>query len=201
MKGIIVDERLKKQLEFLLEIDKEKQIFRQTHIVGYGRRENDAEHAWHMAIMAFVLAEHADNPVDVLRVVQMVLIHDLVEIYAGDTYAYDEAGKATQRERELAAADRIFGMLPADQGKQMRGVWEEFEAYETPEARFAHLLDNYQPLSLNDANGGKDWLSHGVTRSQIMKRNERTLDVSEAMGRVIRQVIDKNVEKGTIRDE
>jgi len=101
-----------------------------------------------MAIMAFVLAEHADNPVDVLRVVQMVLIHDLVEIYAGDTYAYDEAGKATQRERELAAADRIFGMLPEDQGKQMRGVWEEFEAYETPEARFAHLLDNYQPLSL-----------------------------------------------------
>lgn len=197
----MTDERLKKQLNFLLEIDKEKQIFRQTHILGYGRRENDAEHAWHMAVMAFVLAEYADDPVDVLRVVQMVLIHDLVEIYAGDTYAYDEKAKATQKERELAAADRIFGMLPEDQGRQMRGVWEEFEAYETAEARFAHLLDNYQPLSLNDANDGKDWVNHGVTRSQILKRNERTLDVSEAMGRVIRQVIEKNVEKGTIRDE
>lgn len=197
----MTDERLKKQLNFLLEIDKEKQIFRQTHILGYGRRENDAEHAWHMAVMAFVLAEYADDPVDVLRVVQMVLIHDLVEIYAGDTYAYDEKAKATQKERELAAADRIFGMLPEDQGRQMRGVWEEFEAYETVEARFAHLLDNYQPLSLNDANDGKDWVNHGVTRSQILKRNERTLDVSEAMGRVIRQVIEKNVEKGTIRDE
>lgn len=196
-----MDERLKKQLNFLLEIDKEKQIFRQTHILGYGRRENDAEHAWHMAVMAFVLAEYADDPVDVLRVVQMVLIHDLVEIYAGDTYAYDEKAKATQKERELAAADRIFGMLPEDQGRQMRGVWEEFEAYETAEARFAHLLDNYQPLSLNDANDGKDWVNHGVTRSQILKRNERTLDVSEAMGRVIRQVIEKNMEKGTIRDE
>jgi putative hydrolase of HD superfamily len=196
-----VNERLQKQLDFLLEIDKEKQIFRQTHILGYGRRENDAEHAWHMAVMAFVLAEYVDDPVDVLRVVQMVLIHDLVEIYAGDTYAYDEEAKATQKDRELAAADRIFGMLPEDQGRQMREVWEEFEAYETAEARFAHLLDNYQPLFLSDANGGQDWVSHGVTRSQILKRNERALDVSEAMGRVIRQVIDKNVEKGTIRDE
>ncbi len=196
-----MNERLQKQLDFLLEIDKEKQIFRQTHILGYGRRENDAEHAWHMAVMAFVLAEYVDDPVDVLRVVQMVLIHDLVEIYAGDTYAYDEEAKATQKDRELAAADRIFGMLPEDQGRQMREVWEEFEAYETAEARFAHLLDNYQPLFLSDANGGQDWVSHGVTRSQILKRNERALDVSEAMGRVIRQVIDKNVEKGTIRDE
>lgn len=196
-----MEERLRRQLEFILELDKEKNIFRQTHLSGHGRNENDAEHAWHMAVMAFVLAEYADDPVDVLRVVQMVLIHDLVEIYAGDTYAYDEAGKATQRERELAAADRIFGMLPEDQGRQMRGAWEEFEAYETAEARFAHLLDNYQPLSLHDANDGKDWVSHGVTRSQIMKRNERTLDVSEAMGQVIRQVIDKNVKKGTIRDE
>lgn len=196
-----MDERLEKQLKFLLEIDKEKQIFRQTHILGHERRENDAEHAWHMAIMAFVLAEYADDPVDVLRVVQMVLIHDLVEIYAGDTYAYDERAKATQKSRELAAADRIFGMLPEDQGKQMREVWEEFEAYETAEARFAHLLDNYQPLSLNDANGGRDWMSHGVTRSQVMGRQGRSLDVSEAMGRVIRQVIEKNVKKGTIRDE
>lgn len=190
-----MNERLQKQLDFLLEIDKEKQIFRQTHILGYGRRENDAEHAWHMAVMAFVLAEYVDDPVDVLRVVQMVLIHDLVEIYAGDTYAYDEEAKATQKDRELAAADRIFGMLPEDQGRQMREVWEEFEAYETAEARFAHLLDNYQPLSLSDANGGQDWVSHGVTRSQILKRNERALDVSEAMGRVIRQVIDKKCGK------
>ena len=135
-----MDERLKKQLDFLLEIDKEKEIYRQTHILGGKRRENDAEHAWHMAIMAFVLQEYANETVDVLRVMKMVLMHDLVEIYAGDTYAYDESGKETQRERELAAAERIFGMLPEDQGTKFRNLWEEFEAYETAEAKFAHVL-------------------------------------------------------------
>ena len=195
-----MDERLKKQLDFLLEIDKEKEIYRQTHILGGKRRENDAEHAWHMAIMAFVLQEYANETVDVLRVMKMVLMHDLVEIYAGDTYAYDESGKETQRERELAAAERIFGMLPEDQGKEFRTIWDEFEEKKTPEAKFARMLDNYQPLSLNNANKGVDWRAHNVARSQVEKRNEISKEGSQVMGQVIADIIEENVRKGNLRD-
>ena len=195
-----MDERLKKQLDFLLEIDKEKEIYRQTHILGGKRRENDAEHAWHMAIMAFVLQEYANETVDVLRVMKMVLMHDLVEIYAGDTYAYDESGKETQRERELAAAERIFGMLPEDQGKEFRTIWDEFEEKKTPEAKFARMLDNYQPLSLNNANKGGDWRAHNVARSQVEKRNEISKEGSQVMGQVIADIIEENVRKGNLRD-
>lgn len=195
-----MDERLKKQLDFLLEIDKEKEIYRQTHILGGKRRENDAEHAWHMAIMAFVLQEYANETVDVLRVMKMVLMHDLVEIYAGDTYAYDEGGKETQRERELAAADRIFGMLPEDQGEEFRSIWDEFEEKKTPEAKFARMLDNYQPLSLNNANQGGDWRAHNVARSQVEKRNEISKEGSQVMGQVITDIIEENVRKGNLRD-
>lgn len=195
-----MDERLRKQLDFLLEIDKEKEIYRQTHILGGARRENDAEHAWHMAIMAFVLQEYANEPIDVLRVMKMVLMHDLVEIYAGDTYAYDENGKETQRERELAAADRIFGMLPEDQEEEFRGIWEEFEERKSPEAKFARMLDNYQPLSLNNANQGGDWRAHDVARSQVEKRNEISPEGSQVMGKVIADIIEENVRKGNLRD-
>ena len=195
-----MDERLKKQLDFLLEIDKEKEIYRQTHILGGKRRENDAEHAWHMAIMAFVLQEYANETVDVLRVMKMVLMHDLVEIYAGDTYAYDEGGKETQRERELAAADRIFGMLPEDQGEEFRSIWDEFEEKKTPEAKFARMLDNYQPLSLNNANQGGDWRAHNVARSQVEKRNEISKEGSQVMVQVITDIIEENVRKGNLRD-
>lgn len=195
-----MDERLKKQLDFLLEIDREKQIFRQTHILGGSRRENDAEHAWHMAIMAFVLQEYANEKIDVLKVIQMVLMHDLVEIYAGDTYAYDEQAKKSQRERELAAADRIYGMLPEDQGKAYRKLWDEFEAKETAEAKFARMLDNYQPLSLNHANQGGDWRAHDVARSQVEKRNEISREGSETIGKVIADIIEENVKKGNLRD-
>ncbi len=169
-----MNERLKKQKEFLLEVDKMKQIYRQTHIRGGSRQENDAEHSWHLALMAFLLSEHANEEVDVLKVMKMVLIHDLVEIDAGDTYAYDAAGNASKRQREEKAADRIFGILPEDQEKEIRNLWEEFEQYETPEAEFAHVLDNFQPLSLNDDNGGMDWKRHQVHKSQILKRNEKT---------------------------
>ena len=195
-----MDERLKKQLDFLLEIDKEKEIYRQTHILGGSRRENDAEHAWHMAIMAFVLQEYANEKIDVLHVMQMVLMHDLVEIYAGDTYAYDETAKQSQREREVAAADKIFGMLPDDQATDFRAIWDEFEARETPEAKFARMLDNYQPLSLNHANHGGDWKAHDVARSQVEKRNEISREGSEVMGRVIADIIEENVKKGNLRD-
>ena len=195
-----MDDRLRKQLDFLLEIDKEKEIYRQTHILGGSRRENDAEHAWHMAIMAFVLQEYANEPVDVLRVMKMVLMHDLVEIYAGDTYAYDETGKESQRERELAAADKIFGMLPEDQEQEFRAIWEEFEEKKSPESKFARMLDNYQPLSLNNANQGGDWRAHDVARSQVEKRNEISKEGSRVMGQVIADIIEENVRKGNLRD-
>ena len=142
-------ERLEKQIRFIVEIDKVKNIFRQTYLADARRKENDAEHSWHIALMAYLLQEYAEKPVDVSKVMLMVLIHDLVEIDAGDTYAYDDAGAETKRAREEAAADRIFGLLPEDQGKYFRELWEEFEAYESPEGKYAHLLDNFQPLLLN----------------------------------------------------
>ena len=159
-------ERLQKQFAFILEIDKEKNILRQTLKSDGVSRENDAEHAWHMAIMTLLLVEYAAEPVDVLRTISMLLIHDLVEIDAGDTYAYDEQGKTTQRERELAAADRVFAMLPADQGEKMRALWDEFEAGETPEARFAMAMDRIQPMMLNAATDGQKWKENGVTLSR-----------------------------------
>lgn len=151
-----MDERLKQQLDFALEIDKEKNILRQTHLSGHGRRENDSEHAWHMAVMAYLLREYAEEPVDIARVMLLCLTHDLVEIDAGDTYAYDESGLKTQKEREEAAKERIFSLLPADQKEEFSSLFDEFEAYETPESRFAHAMDNLQPLLLNDSNDGGD---------------------------------------------
>lgn len=196
-----MNERLKKQKEFLLEVDKMKQIYRQTHIRGGSRQENDAEHSWHLALMAFLLEEHSNEPVDITRVIKMVLIHDLVEVYAGDTYAYDAAANASKRQREEEAADRIFGMLPEDQGKMLRQLWEEFETYETAEARFAHVMDNFQPLILNDDNGGKDWSRHQVKKSQILKRNEKTASGSETIWNHMEEIIQQNIEKGTIMDQ
>ena len=196
-----MNERLKKQKEFLLEVDKMKQIYRQTHIRGGSRQENDAEHSWHLALMAFLLSEHANEEVDVLKVMKMVLIHDLVEIDAGDTYAYDAAGNASKRQREEKAADRIFGILPEDQEKEIRNLWEEFEQYETPEAEFAHVLDNFQPLSLNDDNGGMDWKRHQVHKSQILKRNEKTPHGSREIWECMEEMIERNVEEGNIIDD
>lgn len=196
-----MEERLKKQYAFLMEIDKMKQIYRQTHIRGRSRQENDAEHSWHLAMMAFLLSEHANENVDVLKVMKMVLVHDLVEIDAGDTYAYDAVGNETKRERELTAADRIFGILPEDQGEEIRALWDEFEAYETAEARFAHTLDNFQPLSLNDENGGKDWECHQVKKSQILKRNEKTATGSQTIWKYMEEVIARNVKEGKIKED
>ncbi|MFQ9940865.1 MAG: HD domain-containing protein [Blautia hansenii] len=194
-----MEERLKKQMDFLLEVDKLKFINRQTYLSDGTRRENDAEHSWHLALMAVLLSEHADEEVDLLKVITMVLIHDLVEIDAGDTYAYDEAGKQTQRIREEKAADRIFAMLPKDQGEKFRALWEEFDAYETPEAKFAHVCDNVQPLMLNHATGGKSWRERGIRRSQVEKRNSvGKLPDNEAY---VEGILDKNVEKGNLKNE
>lgn len=196
-----MEERLKLQMDFLLEVDKLKFINRQTYLSDGTRRENDAEHSWHLALMAVLLSEHADEEVDLLKVITMVLIHDLVEIDAGDTYAYDEAGKQTQRIREEKAADRIFAMLPKDQGEKFRALWEEFDAYETPEAKFAHVCDNVQPLMLNHATGGKSWRERGIRRSQVEKRNSRVGESSRTMKAYVEGILDKNVEKGNLKNE
>ena len=196
-----MNERLRKQAEFLLEIDKMKRIYRQTHILGGDRAENDAEHSWHLALMAFLLDEYANQEVDTARVMKMVLVHDLVEIYAGDTYAYDEGGNASKREREVKAAEKLFALLPEDQGAFLRGLWDEFEAYETPEALYAHTLDNFQPLMLNAANGGADWTSHGVHTSQIYKRNEKTGEGAREIWSYMEDLISQNIEKGNIKND
>ena len=193
-------ERLQKQMEFILEVDKVKQIVRQTYLTDGSRKENDAEHSWHLALMAVLLKEYANEEVNLEKVIPMVLIHDLVEIDAGDTYA-DRAGLATQRDRETKAADRIFGMLPEDQGRRFRNLWEEFEAYETAEAKFAHVLDNCQPLILNDASGGKSWKEHTVHKSQIYKRNEHTAEGSREIWEYMKQLIDKHIQLGHVLDD
>ncbi|MGN0466975.1 MAG: HD domain-containing protein [Lachnospiraceae bacterium] len=166
--------RLDKQIQFSTEIDKEKEIFRQTYLADASRKENDAEHAWHAAIMTYLLAEYANEKIDVAKTMMMLLIHDIVEVDAGDTYAYDEVGKQTQKEREEKAADRIYSLLPEDQGKALRALWDEFEEGVSAEARFAKVMDNLQPMMLNVASDGKAWLEHEVAVSKILKRNERT---------------------------
>lgn len=191
--------RFAKQLQFILELDKEKTILRQTHLTGYLRQENDAEHAWHMAVMACLLKEYANEPFDLARTLLMILLHDVVEIDAGDTYAYDPEGVKTQREREEKAADRIFGLLPEDQAREFRALFEEFDRGDTPEARYAHALDNFQPILLNDANDGKDWRLHQVHRQQVEKRNAHTREGSEKIGQAVQAIIDRNVAKGNLK--
>ena len=193
--------RFQKQLDFILEADKEKNIFRQTHLSGHGRRENDAEHAWHMAMMIYLLKEYSNEPFDVAKAMMMALIHDIVEIDAGDTFAYDEAGLATQKEREEKAADRIFGLLPDDQRDELRALFEEFEAYETPESRFAHVMDNFQPLLLNDSNDGEDWREHTIHKSQVMRRQSKNALGSKEIWDHVEKLINENVEKGNIVDD
>ena len=173
--------RLEKQMAFIRELDKNKGIGRQTYILQGERKENDAEHMFHLAIMAAVLSEHANESVDVLKVMTMVLVHDAVEIDAGDTYAYDEEGYATKAEREKKAADRIFHLLPEDQEVYFRGLWEEFEETKTKEANFANALDRVQPMMLNHESGGRAWLEHGVKQSQVMSRNSNVKEGSEVL--------------------
>ena len=195
-------ERLEQQFAFLREIDKEKMIGRQTYLTDAVRKENDAEHAWHMAIMTLLLSEYANEEIDVLRTISMLLIHDIVEIDAGDTYAYDMEAKKTQRQREERAAERIFGMLPSDQREKMRTLWEEFEACETKEAKFARSMDNIQPMMLNAATDGKAWEEHEVRLSQILKRSQRTKEGSEMLWKYAKEnFIDPNIEKKRIVDD
>ena len=196
-----MDERLKKQLAFALEIDKEKKIFRQTHLSGHGRNENDAEHAWHMAIMAYVLREYSNEKIDVAKVMLMCLIHDIVEIDAGDTYAYDAEKLKTQTAREDAAKERIFSLLPDEQKEELIALFDEFEAFETPESKFAHAMDNLQPLMLNNSNGGADWKEHEVTAQQVYGRQSKTRIGSETLFEVVDSIIQQNIANGQIRED
>lgn len=193
-----MDERIKKQLEFSLEIDKVKNIFRQTHLSGHGRRENDAEHSWHMAVMAYLLREHSNEEVDIAKVMLMCLIHDIVEIDAGDTYAYDEENLKTQKAREDAAKERIFSILPIDQKEELIALFDEFEAGETKESKFAHAMDNLQPLMLNHSNGGSDWREHKVSADKVYKRQGTTKLGSEKLYEVTDQMIKENIRKGNL---
>ena len=195
-----MDERLSKQLAFALEIDKEKRITRQTHLSEHGRNETDAEHAWHMAIMAYLLREYANEEVDITKVMLMCLIHDIVEIDAGDTYAYDSEGLATQKEREDRAKERIFSLLPEDQKNELISLFDEFEAYETPESKFAHSMDNLQPLILNNSNEGGDWKEHDVTAAKVYGRQSKTRLGSEKIYEITDQLIQENIRKGNLKE-
>ena len=195
-----MDERLKKQLDFALEIDKEKNILRQTHLSNHGRNENDAEHAWHMAVMAYLLREYSNEPVDIGKVMLMCLIHDIVEIEAGDTYAYDVENLKTQKAREDAAKEKIYSLLPEDQKAELIALFDEFEARETPESKYAHAMDNLQPLMLNNSNGGEDWRKRQITASQVYGRQNSTKDGSEKLFEVVDNIIKDNIKKGNIKE-
>ncbi|SEM90895.1 putative hydrolases of HD superfamily [Ligilactobacillus sp. WC1T17] len=194
-----MDERLQKQIDFILEIDKSKNILRQTHLTHHGRRENDAEHAWHMAIMAYLLQEYSNEKIDVAKVMLMLLIHDLVEIDAGDTYAYDNDGLKTQASREKKAEDRLFSMLPADQGQVLKALFEEFNAEQTPEAKFARVMDNFQPLLLNNSNDGMDWTGHDISANQVYGRQNRSRPGSEKLFQITNQIIKENIQKEKLK--
>jgi putative hydrolase of HD superfamily len=189
--------RLDQQIRFILEADKLKEIFRQTLCTQSRRAENDAEHSWHLCLLVIVLAEHANVPrLDLSRVLKMVIIHDLVEIDAGDTYAYDVAAMAGQHEREAIAADRIFGLLPADQGKEFRAAWDEFEERKTPEAKFAAAVDRFQPMLLGCATGGVSWREHGVTQDRVLKRNAHIAEGSAALWEYAVKMVQQAVDAG-----
>jgi len=189
--------RLSRQIEFILEVDKLKQILRQSLKITDRRRENDAEHSWHLALMVLVLAEHANaSDLDVLKVLGMVIIHDLVEIDAGDTFAYDDAGMVDKPEREQKAADRIFALLPGDQADRFRALWDEFEERKSPEARFAAALDRLQPVLLNLNTEGHAWKHHGIRQDQVIDRNRHIGEGSEALWEFAHHEIEKAANRG-----
>ncbi len=189
--------RIAQQIEFIAECDRLKEVFRQTVNTRSRRAENDAEHSWHLCLCVIVLAEHANAPqLDVLRVLKMLIIHDLVEIDAGDTFAYDTAAMAGQHERESIAADRIFGLLPADQARTFRALWDEFEARATPEAKFAAAVDRFQPMLLNCRTQGAAWNRHGVTHDRVVARNRHIADGCAELWQYAEKMLQEVVDAG-----
>lgn len=191
-------DRLTQQLAFIIEVDKLKSILRQSFIANGSRRENDAEHTWHLCLMAVVLAEHANEPVDLLRVLKMLLVHDIVEIDAGDTFAYDVAGHSDKAEREERAAERIFGLLPADLASELHALFHEFEAQETPEAKFALSMDRLSPMMLNYASGGGGWKVNKVNAARVLKRVETIRPGSETLANAAQTLVKKAVTEGIL---
>lgn len=190
-------DRLRRQIEFIVEIDKMKSIYRQSYIADRSRNENDAEHSWHIATMALLLCEHAnDSGIDMLRVVKMLLVHDLVEIDAGDTFAYDEQGHETKAQREEAAARRLFGLLPDEQRDEFYRLWREFEERTTPEAKFAVAMDRLQPMLMNYYSEGAAWRKHGVTSDRVLAYNRKIAEGSEELWRFAQELIRDAVAKG-----
>jgi putative hydrolase of HD superfamily len=190
-----MDDRLSHQLAFIVELDKLKQVLRRTSLVGESRAENSAEHSWHLGVMAAVLAEHAPCPVDMERTVAMLLVHDVVEIDAGDTFAFDTAANADKEARERRAADRLFGMLPADQSVLVRALWDEFEEGKTPEARFANALDRFHALLQNVHNGGGTWRRHGITRARILERMDPIREGAPGLWPYVLRVVAEEAEE------
>lgn len=193
------NEKLKKQLGFLVEIDKMKNVFRRTVITDCSRRENDAEHSWHFAMFALLLSEYSAEKVDVEKTVKIALVHDLVEVYAGDTFAYDEQGKKDKSQRELQAADRIFGMLPREQGKYLRSLWEEFEAKQTPEAKYANVCDRLQPLIHNYLTNGHTWKEGNVNSRQVLERMYIIKDTAPELWKAVTGMVDISIEQGILK--
>jgi putative hydrolase of HD superfamily len=191
--------RLERQIRFLLEVDKLKEVFRRSYLLTSQRRENDSEHSWHLAVMAMVLAEHADDPVDGVRAVKMCLVHDIVEIDAGDTYCYDEAGNEDKAERERRAAERLFGLLPEDQGLELRELWQEFEQGRSPEARFARAVDRLMPLLHNFHTRGRSWREHGIDSELVRDRMLPIRESSQRLWGYALEVIRESVERGYLR--
>lgn len=195
----MTQDRLTRQIEFIMEVDKLKSVLRQTVITSKERNENSAEHSWHLALMAVVLAEYANEPVDLLRVIKMAIVHDLVEIDAGDTFIYDEKGHEDKAEREERAADRIFGLLPGQQESELRALWDEYEAQETPEARFAMALDRLNPMLLNYHTGGPAWKKHGIRADQVVARNQRIERGAAPLWEYAREIIREAVDRGYLQ--
>lgn len=194
-----MNSRLEKQLRFILELDKMKNLYRQTYVLHENRKENDAEHSWHIAVMAILLSEYANSDIDIPKVIKMLLLHDVVEIDAGDTYCYDDEGNATKTEREEKAAQRIFGLLPDDQSRESYDLWREFEDSMTSEARFAAVLDRLQPLLLNYTRNGISWQEHSIHKEQVLKRNEAYFNESDELAKLICSLIDDAETKGWLK--
>ena len=196
-----MEKRLIDQIKFIVEVDKAKEIIRRTYVTNSERFENDAEHSWHLALMAPLLKEYIKEDVNIERVINMVIIHDLVEIDAGDTFCYDKEGNLTKREREVKAADRIFNILPKDQAKIIYDLWNEFEEMKTIESRYAACLDRIQPILNNIATGGRAWKENNTTKSMVLGRMSVIKKTSEELWELILAIINEGVKIGALKDE
>ncbi|MGR5092899.1 HD domain-containing protein [Vibrio maritimus] len=196
-----MNQRLEQQLSLLIELDRLKSVLRRTRVrSAEGRLENSAEHSWHVAMMALLMQEHANEPVEITKVVKMLLLHDIVEIDAGDTFVYDAQASKEQEEKELAAAHRLFGMLPQDQGQELFGVWQEFELAQSPEAKFAKALDRLIPMLLNYHNDGQSWVENEVSKSQVMQVNQKIEKGSQVLWDKAKSLIEEAVENGWLKN-